>query len=63
MKAVIIPLDKWVRLTEALTVTPDIEIDDLIKVARETVKSRRAHAREIVELEQKLIEKCPDLET
>lgn len=59
---VMVPHDKWIALTLALETSPDISVADLITKAERITTARKNYARQVIELEGKLLKKCPDLD-
>ena len=59
---VMVPHDGWIALTMALRASPDIAIADLVTKAKRLVENRTTYARQVFELERKLLEKCPKMD-
>jgi hypothetical protein len=53
---------EWIALTSALEATPDISMRSLTVKAGRLVASCKRYAREVIELEGKLLKKCPELD-
>lgn len=59
---VMVPHDGWIALTMALQASPDIAIADLVTKAKRLVENRKNYARQVFELEAKILKKCPKMD-